>query len=171
MRDMAAARCRNKDSAATNRAPVSISDVQENFEAQQTTAERRATMRASLAWAQSTLDRKSRYAQSLTSSGAEEDWDDFEDDRVVRSCAVQKTMKDNQEDCIFEVDAPVFFMIGAQRSGSNWLRTMLNEREDLAGPHPPHILRELKHMQHIRNAPAHCRCTHLSPRPPFNLLS
>jgi hypothetical protein len=29
----------------------------------------------------------------------------------------------------------IFFMIGSQRSGSNWLRTMLDEREDLAGPH------------------------------------
>ena len=57
-------------------------------------------------------------------------------------------------------------MIGSQRSGSNWLRTMLNQREDLvspspcrpftwpkphlkrtlqttqAGPHPPHVLRD-----------------------------
>jgi serine/threonine protein kinase len=39
-------------------------------------------------------------------------------------------------------ETPVFFMIGSQRSGSNWLRTMLDEREDLAGPHPPHILRD-----------------------------
>ena len=38
--------------------------------------------------------------------------------------------------------APVFFMIGCQRSGSNWLRTMLGEREDLIAPHPPHIMRE-----------------------------
>jgi hypothetical protein len=37
---------------------------------------------------------------------------------------------------------PVFFMIGCQRSGSNWLRTMLGEREDLIAPHPPHIMRE-----------------------------
>lgn len=37
---------------------------------------------------------------------------------------------------------PVFFMIGSQRSGSNWLRTMMNEREDLASPHPPHIMRD-----------------------------
>ena len=29
-----------------------------------------------------------------------------------------------------------------RRSGSNWLRTMLDEREDLASPHPPHIMRE-----------------------------
>ena len=36
----------------------------------------------------------------------------------------------------------VYFMIGSQRSGSNWLRTMLGEREDLAGPHPPHIMRD-----------------------------
>jgi serine/threonine protein kinase len=39
-------------------------------------------------------------------------------------------------------ETPVFFMIGSQRSGSNWLRTMLDEREDLAGPHPPHVLRD-----------------------------
>lgn len=37
---------------------------------------------------------------------------------------------------------PVFFMIGSQRSGSNWLRTMLDQREDLVGPHPPHVMRE-----------------------------
>ncbi|KAL7545138.1 hypothetical protein ACHAWF_008492 [Thalassiosira exigua] len=37
---------------------------------------------------------------------------------------------------------PVFFMIGCQRSGSNWLRTLLAEREDLIAPHPPHILRD-----------------------------
>ena len=37
---------------------------------------------------------------------------------------------------------PVFFMIGCQRSGSNWLRTMLGEREDLIAPHPPHIMRD-----------------------------
>jgi len=36
----------------------------------------------------------------------------------------------------------VFFMIGSQRSGSNWLRTMMDEREDLASPHPPHIMRD-----------------------------
>jgi hypothetical protein len=28
----------------------------------------------------------------------------------------------------------VFFMIGCQRSGSNWLRTILGEREDLIAP-------------------------------------
>lgn len=38
--------------------------------------------------------------------------------------------------------APVFFMIGCQRSGSNWLRTMLSEREDLIAPHPPHVMRD-----------------------------
>ena len=43
----------------------------------------------------------------------------------------------------FDPRAPVYFMIGSQRSGSNWMRTMLNEREDLAGPHPPHILRDV----------------------------
>ena len=33
----------------------------------------------------------------------------------------------------FDPSAKIFFMIGSQRSGSNWLRTMLSEREDLAG--------------------------------------
>ena len=37
---------------------------------------------------------------------------------------------------------PVFFIVGCQRSGSNWLRTMLGEREDLFAPHPPHIMRD-----------------------------
>ena len=36
----------------------------------------------------------------------------------------------------------VFFMIGCQRSGSNWMRTMLSGREDLIAPHPPHIMRD-----------------------------
>jgi len=36
----------------------------------------------------------------------------------------------------------VFFMIGSQRSGSNWLRTLIDEREDIAAPHPPHIMRD-----------------------------
>jgi calcium/calmodulin-dependent protein kinase I len=43
---------------------------------------------------------------------------------------------------MFDPSAAVFFMIGSQRSGSNWLRTMLGEREDLLGFHPPHIVRE-----------------------------
>ena len=33
-------------------------------------------------------------------------------------------------------------MIGCQRSGSNWMRTMLSGREDLIAPHPPHIMRD-----------------------------
>lgn len=32
------------------------------------------------------------------------------------------------------------FMIGTQRSGSNLLRLMLNQLDDLSSPHPPHIL-------------------------------
>ncbi len=32
------------------------------------------------------------------------------------------------------------FMIGTQRSGSNLLRLMLNQLNDLSSPHPPHIL-------------------------------
>lgn len=32
------------------------------------------------------------------------------------------------------------FMIGTQRSGSNLLRLMMNQLNDIASPHPPHIL-------------------------------
>ena len=41
-----------------------------------------------------------------------------------------------------ENSSQVFFMIGSQRSGSNWLRTLIDEREDIAAPHPPHIVRD-----------------------------
>ena len=51
------------------------------------------------------------------------------------SYSLSETASDNDE-------KPVFFMIGSQRSGSNWLRTMLDQREDLVGPHPPHVMRE-----------------------------
>lgn len=49
---------------------------------------------------------------------------------------------------MFDTTGPVFFMIGSQRSGSNWLRTTLDEREDLAGPHPPHIVRDFMPILH-----------------------
>jgi hypothetical protein len=35
------------------------------------------------------------------------------------------------------------FMIGTQRSGSNLLRLMLNQLEEIASPHPPHILKRM----------------------------
>ena len=36
---------------------------------------------------------------------------------------------------------PVYFMIGSERSGSNWLQQLINERHpSIAVPHPPHIL-------------------------------
>jgi hypothetical protein len=34
-------------------------------------------------------------------------------------------------------------MIGTQRSGSNLLRLMLNQLDDIAAPHPPHILKRM----------------------------
>jgi len=36
-----------------------------------------------------------------------------------------------------------FLMIGTQRSGSNLLRLMLNQVDNVAAPHPPHILQRL----------------------------
>lgn len=38
--------------------------------------------------------------------------------------------------------SPVF-MIGTQRSGSNLLRLMLNQLDEIASPHPPHILERM----------------------------
>ena len=35
------------------------------------------------------------------------------------------------------------FMIGTQRSGSNLLRLMLNQLDEVASPHPPHILERI----------------------------
>ena len=35
------------------------------------------------------------------------------------------------------------FMVGEQRSGSNLLRLILNESDEVAAPHPPHILQRL----------------------------
>ena len=36
---------------------------------------------------------------------------------------------------------PVYFIIGSQRSGSNWLQLMINERyPQISAPHPAHIL-------------------------------
>jgi hypothetical protein len=35
------------------------------------------------------------------------------------------------------------FMIGTQRSGSNLLRLMLNQLDEIASPHPPHILKRM----------------------------
>ncbi len=53
------------------------------------------------------------------------------------------TMKvSRKESDVSMVTPPVFFIVGCQRSGSNWLRTMLGEREDLFAPHPPHIMRD-----------------------------
>ena len=49
----------------------------------------------------------------------------------------RKTLRDGKKvSTVYDPRAPVFFMIGSQRSGSNWLRTMLNEREDLVSLSP-----------------------------------
>ena len=35
------------------------------------------------------------------------------------------------------------FMVGEQRSGSNLLRVMLGQADEIAAPHPPHILERM----------------------------
>lgn len=41
------------------------------------------------------------------------------------------------------------FMVGEQRSGSNLLRIMLDQSEQIAGPHPPHILQRMMPLMPI----------------------
>lgn len=41
------------------------------------------------------------------------------------------------------------FMIGTQRSGSNLLRLMLNQLNDIASPHPPHILERMNPLMDL----------------------
>ena len=65
--------------------------------------------------------------------------------RLQRAVLARGLQKHEQKTTASEVQTstpPVFFMIGSQRSGSNWLRTMLAGREDVIAPHPPHILRD-----------------------------
>ncbi len=40
-------------------------------------------------------------------------------------------------------------IIGTQRSGSNMLRLMLNQFEEITAPHPPHILQRFFPLLHI----------------------
>jgi len=61
--------------------------------------------------------------------------DSVEVEETSETTTTKKTVKTS-------TTSQVFFMIGCQRSGSNWLRTMLSEREDLIAPHPPHIMRD-----------------------------
>ena len=70
--------------------------------------------------------------QTTTPADGKEEPDTASDSTARSVPKTAKTVTTNQ----------VFFMIGCQRSGSNWLRTMLSEREDLIAPHPPHIMRD-----------------------------
>jgi calcium/calmodulin-dependent protein kinase I len=87
-------------------------------------------------WSSITTEAKSFISSVLTVDPAK---------RLSANEALERkwfTLKDFGKTVVSQNDTPVFFMIGSQRSGSNWLRTMLDEREDLVGPHPPHIMRE-----------------------------
>lgn len=66
------------------------------------------------------------------------------------------------------------FMIGMQRSGSNLLRLMMNQLNEIASPHPPHIIQRLfplmKHYGNLSNdenffqlADDVCRLVELNP--------
>ena len=53
-----------------------------------------------------------------------------------------KVVEDNVLTALVQEERPpVFFLIGSQRSGSNWLHTMISESKVIATPHPPHILK------------------------------
>lgn len=42
-----------------------------------------------------------------------------------------------------------YMMIGTQRSGSNLLRLMINQLNNITAPHPPHILERLTPLMHL----------------------
>ena len=55
-----------------------------------------------------------------------------------------KVVEDNVLTALVQEERPpVFFLFGSQRSGSNWLHTMISESKVIATPHPPHILKSL----------------------------
>lgn len=68
------------------------------------------------------------------------------------------------------------FMIGTQRSGSNLLRLMINQLEQIASPHPPHILERMyplvkhygdlnKHENFVQLVDDVCQLVELNPVP------
>jgi hypothetical protein len=50
---------------------------------------------------------------------------------------------DMDMDMDMDIQVQPIFMIGTQRSGSNLLRLMLNQLDEIASPHPPHILKRM----------------------------
>ena len=61
---------------------------------------------------------------------------------TLEECSTTESNSKKTIKTVTTQNSQVFFMIGCQRSGSNWLRTMLSEREDLIAPHPPHVMRD-----------------------------
>lgn len=77
------------------------------------------------------------------------DEDDYENTETVEQTnPTEEEQKKNQKTIKTSGTQQVFFMIGCQRSGSNWLRTMLSEHENLIAPHPPHIMRDFMPRLH-----------------------
>jgi hypothetical protein len=75
-----------------------------------------------------------------------------------------------------EIGMQPIFMIGTQRSGSNLLRLMLNQLDEIASPHPPHILKRIspllshygdlsKQESFMRLVDDVCRLVELNPVP------
>ena len=55
-----------------------------------------------------------------------------------------KVIEDNVLTALVQEERPpVFFLTGSQRSGSNWLHTMISESKVIATPHPLYILKSL----------------------------
>lgn len=57
---------------------------------------------------------------------------------------IYKTKMSSKQDPTGVVDTrnKVFFMVGCQRSGSNWLQLLISQKHpQIASPHPPHILK------------------------------
>jgi len=59
-------------------------------------------------------------------------------------CAFISEFEDTSK--IFKMKFTAVQMIGTQRSGSNLLRLMLNQLEEISAPHPPHILEKFMRL-------------------------
>ena len=60
---------------------------------------------------------------------------------TIRKTLIDLTRKDQKA----TVKPNVYFMIGCQRSGSNWLQLMISQKYSwIASPHPPHIIDTFK---------------------------
>ena len=76
----------------------------------------------------------------------------FKQIHTIRKTLMARKSKENK----VEKRPDVYFMIGCQRSGSNWLQLMISQKFPwIASPHPPHLIDKflpiLKNFGHLSN--------------------